>query len=155
PDFEAIRVDDEVTAQRIRELLEAVAPPLARRVEVWPAGADGDRPLFDAFGVDAEIEKALKRHVELPSGGSIVIQQTEALVAIDVNTGKFVGKDGLEDTVFATTLEAVPEIGRQIRLRDLGGLLVIDFIDMTDADHRRRVYEELERALAADRSRTR
>jgi len=154
-DFETIRVDDEATAGRIREFLEAVAPKLAHRVEFWSPEREGDRSLFDAFGVDAEIEKALKRHVELSSGGSIVIQQTEALVAIDVNTGKFVGKDALEDTVFATNMEAVPEIARQIRLRDLGGLLVIDFIDMTDPEHRRQVFESLEARLAADRARTR
>jgi ribonuclease G len=154
-DFETIRVDDEATAGRIREFLEAVAPALAHRVEFWSPEREGDRSLFDAFGVDAEIEKALKRHVELASGGSIVIQQTEALVAIDVNTGKFVGKDALEDTVFATNMEAVPEIARQIRLRDLGGLLVIDFIDMTDPEHRRQVFESLEARFAADRARTR
>jgi len=154
-DFDSIRVDDEATAQRIREFLEAVAPPLAHRVEVWSAEREGGRSLFEAFGVDVEIEKALKRHVELPSGGSIVIQQTEALVAIDVNTGKFVGKDALEETVFSTNMEAVPEIARQIRLRDLGGLLVIDFIDMTEPEHRRRVFENLETHLAADRARTR
>ena len=153
-DFDAIHVDDEATAARIREFLEAVAPSLAHRVLLWSAEREG-RTLFDAFGVDTEIENALKRHVDLPSGGSIVIQQTEALVAIDVNTGKFVGKDGLEETVFATNLEAVPEIARQIRLRDLGGLLVIDFIDMTDPDHRREVYETLEKQLARDRARTR
>jgi ribonuclease G len=154
-DFDAIRVDDEATAARIREFLEAVAPSLAHRVLFWSAEREGGRTLFDGFGVDAEIDRALKRHVDLPSGGSIVIQQTEALVAIDVNTGKFVGKDGLEETVFATNLEAVPEIARQIRLRDLGGLLVIDFIDMTDADHRREVFETLEAHLARDRARTR
>ena len=154
-DFETIRVDDEATAARLKEFLAAVAPPLARRVEVWPSDGEGGRPLFEAFGVDVEIRKALKRHVELSSGGSIVIQQTEALVAIDVNTGKFVGKDALEDTVFATNMEAVPEIARQIRLRDLGGLLVIDFIDMEDPDHRRQVFERLEAELALDRARTR
>ena len=95
-------------------------------------------PLFEAFGVEAEIENALKSRVSLPSGGSIVIHQTEALVAIDVNTGRFVGKEGLEDTVFAANLEAAPEVARQIRLRDLGGLIVVDFIDMEDPEHRPR-----------------
>ena len=87
----------------------------------------------------------------LPSGGSIVIHQTEALVAIDVNTGKFVGKEDLEETVFATNLEAVPEVARQIRLRDLGGLLVVDFIDMEDAEHRHEIFERFEAELARDR----
>lgn len=150
-DFSALRVDDAATAARLKEFLGAVAPALVPAVELW----DRDTPLFEAFGVEAEIERALKRHVELPSGGSIVIQQTEALVAIDVNTGKFVGKDALEDTVFAANLEAVPEIARQIRLRDLGGLLVIDFIDMSDAAHRQEVVERLATELGRDRARTR
>ncbi len=150
-DFSAIRVDDESTAARLREFLLAVAPLLAKNIDLW----DQEPSLFEAFGVEAEIERALKSHVELPSGGSIVIQQTEALVAIDVNTGKFVGKDGLEETVFAANLEAVPEIARQMRLRDLGGLLVIDFIDMSDAAHRQEVVERLGAELASDRARTR
>ncbi|MEO8189993.1 MAG: Rne/Rng family ribonuclease [Acidobacteriota bacterium] len=150
-DFAAIRVDDEPTYARLVEFLGAVAPSLVGVVEL----ASGEPPLFEAAAVDQEIARALRRHVELPSGGSIVIQQTEALVAIDVNTGKFVGKDALEDTVFATNLEAVPEIARQIRLRDLGGLLVIDFIDMGDPAHRHEVFEKLEQELARDRARTR
>lgn len=150
-DFAAIRIDDEATAARLREFLSAVAPSLVHVVDVY----SGDAPLFEAFGIQAEIENALKSRVELPSGGSLVIQQTEALVAIDVNTGKFVGKDALEDTVFAANLEAVPEIARQIRLRDLGGLLVIDFIDMSESDHRREVFERLEAELDRDRARTR
>ncbi len=125
-DCAAIRVDDEATHDRLREFLDAVAPALARRLELHR----GPEPLFEAFGIEAEIENALKSRVGLASGGSLVIHQTEALVAIDVNTGRFVGKEGLEDTVFATNLEAVPEVARQIRLRDLGGLLVVDFIDM-------------------------
>ncbi len=150
-DFAAIKVDDEPTYARLVEFLGAVAPSLVGAVEL----AQGEPPLFEAAAVDQEIARALRRHVELPSGGSIVIQQTEALVAIDVNTGKFVGKDALEDTVFATNLEAVPEIARQIRLRDLGGLLVIDFIDMGDPAHRHEVFEKLEQELARDRARTR
>ena len=150
-DFAAIRVDDEPTAGRLVEFLTAVAPSLVPAVDVY----SGDAPLFEAFGIEAEIENALKSRVDLPSGGSLVIQQTEALVAIDVNTGKFVGKDALEDTVFAANLEAVPEIARQIRLRDLGGLLVIDFIDMGDPDHRREVFERFEAELGRDRARTR
>jgi ribonuclease G len=152
-DFATIRVDDEAAAARVSEFLGSVAPSLMAKIEVVPS--DGEPPLFEAFGVEAEIERALQSHVDLPSGGSIVIQQTEALVAIDVNTGKFVGKDGLEETVFATNLEAVPEIARQIRLRDLGGLLVIDFIDMADPAHRQEVFEKLEADLALDRARTR
>ena len=111
--------------------------------------------LFDRFGVEPEIENALKSRVSLPSGGSIVIHQTEALVAIDVNTGRFVGKDALEDTVFAVNLEAVSEVARQIRLRDLGGLLVVDFIDMEKDEHRMRIFERFQEELAKDRVRTR
>jgi ribonuclease G len=150
-DFAAIRVDDEETHGRLAEFLGQVAPPLAYRLEL-------DRrpePLFERFGVEAEIENALKSRVPLPSGGSIVIHQTEALVAIDINTGKYVGKEDLEETVFETNLEAIPEVARQIRLRDLGGILVVDFIDMSDVAHRREVFERFEAELAKDRARFR
>ena len=150
-DTETIRVDDEGTHDRIAELLESMAPSLARRLELYAR----PEPLFDFSGVEAEIENALRSRVSLPSGGSLVIHQTEALVAIDVNTGRFVGKDALEETVFAVNLEAAPEVARQIRLRDLGGLLVVDFIDMEDADHRRELFERFEQEVAKDRARTR
>jgi ribonuclease G len=150
-ELEAIRVDDEATAERIEEFLRAVAPGLAARVEVHRK----DEPIFEAYGVEASIFDALQSRVTLSSGGSIVIHQTEALVAIDINTGRFVGKDALEETVFATNLEAIPEVARQIRLRDLGGLLVVDFIDMEEPEHRRQVVELFEKELARDRSRTR
>jgi ribonuclease G len=150
-DCAAIRVDDEATHDRLKEFLDAVAPALARRLELHR----GPEPLFEAFGIETEIENALKSRVGLASGGSLVIHQTEALVAIDVNTGRFVGKEGLEDTVFATNLEAVPEVARQIRLRDLGGLLVVDFIDMEDPEHRAKLFERFEAELARDRARTR
>ncbi len=150
-DCAAIRVDDAATHARLKEFLEAVAPSLARRLELW----SGPEPLFESFGVEAEIENALRSRVSLESGGSIVIHQTEALVAIDVNTGRFVGKKGLEDTVFATNLEAVPEVARQIRLRDLGGLIVVDFIDMEDPEHRQKLFELFDAELARDRARTR
>jgi len=150
-DVAAIRVDDEATHARLSDFLAAVAPGLLSRLEL----DRGEPPLFERFGIEAEIERALASRVSLASGGSVVIHQTEALVAIDVNTGKFVGKDALEDTVFQTNLEAIPEIARQIRLRDLGGLLVVDFIDMEDLEHRREVFERFERELARDRVRTR
>jgi ribonuclease G len=150
-DVDAIRVDDEAAALRLTEFLRSLAPGLASSVEVHRR----PEPLFALFGVEAEIEAALENRVPLPSGGSIVIHQTEALVAIDVNTGRYVGKEGLEETVFAANLEAVPELARQIRLRDLGGLLVVDFIDMEDPVHRQSVVERLEAELARDRSRTR
>jgi len=150
-DFETIRVDDEATHARLAEFLAAVAPPLVYRLELYRR----PDPLFEAFGVEAEIENALKSRVVLPSGSSIVIHQTEALVAIDINTGKYVGKEDLEETVFATNLEAIPEVARQIRLRDLGGLLVVDFIDMLDAGHRQEVFERFEAELSKDRARFR
>jgi ribonuclease G len=150
-DCDAIRVDDAAAHARMKEFLDAVAPSLGRRLEVW----EDATPLFDAFGVETEIENALKSRVVLSSGASIVIHQTEALVAIDVNTGRFVGQKGLEDTVFATNLEAAPEVARQIRLRDLGGLIVVDFIDMEDPEHRRALFERFDTELARDRARTR
>ena len=151
PDFAAILVDDPQVHGRITEFLSAAAPGLVPRVEL----DEGTEPLFSHLGIEAEIEDALKNRVALKSGGSVVIQQTEALVAIDVNTGKFVGSGALEDTVFATNLEAVGVIARQIRLRDLGGILVVDFIDMEDPEHRREVVEQFEKELAKDRARTR
>jgi ribonuclease G len=150
-DCDAIRVDDPAAFERMRELLEVVSPRLARRLELYTEA----EPLFTRFGVEAEIENALRSRVPLPSGGSIVIHQTEALVAIDVNTGKFVGKEDLEQTVFAANLEAAPEVARQIRLRDLGGLLVVDFIDMEDAEHRSALFARFEQEMARDRARTR
>ena len=146
-----VRVNDEAAHARLSEFLAAVAPAMRSRLEL----DSGAPPLFERFGVESEIENALQSHVLLPSGGTVVIHQTEALVAIDVNTGKFVGKDALEDTVFETNLEAIPEIARQIRLRDLGGLLVVDFIDMLEPAHRRQVFERFEAELAKDRARTR
>jgi ribonuclease G len=151
PDFEVIRVDDPQTHGRLVEFLGAVAPSLLPRLELY----EESDPLFDRYGVEGEIENALKSRVPLPSGGSIVIHQTEALVAIDVNTGRYVGKEDLEATVFATNCEAIPEVARQMRLRDLGGLLVVDFIDMQDPEHRREVFERFEAELSRDRARTR
>ncbi|HSS45271.1 MAG TPA: ribonuclease E/G, partial [Thermoanaerobaculia bacterium] len=150
-DFAAIRVDNEAIRDRIAEFLSLVGPVPPSRLELH----ERPEPIFELYGVESEIEDALKSHVTLPSGGSVVIDQTEALVAIDVNTGKFVGKAALEDTVFSTNLEAIREVARQIRLRDLGGLLVVDFIDMQDPEHRREVFERFEAELAKDRVRTR
>jgi ribonuclease G len=150
-DCDVLRVDDPAALERMRELLEVVSPKLARRLELYQE----PEPLFARFGVEAEVENALRSRVPLPSGGSIVIHQTEALVAIDVNTGKFVGSADLEQTVFAANLEAAPEVARQIRLRDLGGLLVIDFIDMEDPEHRSALFARFAEELARDRARTR
>ena len=150
-DFATLWVDDDEEYQRIVEFLDQVQPVLVSKVKLFRKSA----PLFEEYGVEAEIENALKSKVWLKSGGYIVINQTEALVAIDVNTGKFVGKTRLEDTVVKTNLEAVQEIVRQIRLRDLGGLLVVDFIDMEEEEHRQELVTALEAELKKDRSKNR
>jgi Rne/Rng family ribonuclease len=126
-------------------------PALAARVKLY----DKEFPIFEEYGVQAEIDKALRSKVWLKSGGSIVINQTEALVAIDVNTGRYVGKKTagrLEDTILKTNLEAVKEIVRQIRLRDLGGIIVLDFIDMEEKKNRQKVYQAVEQELRRDRA---
>ena len=115
---------------------------------------DGFEPIFDAFNLEGDISRALKRKVRLKSGGYIVIEQTEALVAIDVNTDRFVGKHNLEETILKTNLEAVKEITYQIRLRDIGGIIIIDFIDMEKKTNREKVYTALKDALKKDRSKT-
>jgi ribonuclease G len=113
----------------------------------------GERPLFDLFAVEDEIEKALQRKVELKSGGYLIIDQTEALTTIDVNTGGFVGGRNFDDTIFKTNLEAAHAIARQLRLRNLGGIIIVDFIDMDNAEHKTAVLEEFRKALARDRTR--
>lgn len=148
-DFAAIRVDNEIEYAKIVDFVNRVQPRLVRRVKLHTR----DESILEAHGVQAEIDKGLKPRVWLKSGGYIVINQTEALVAIDVNTGKFVGKsDRLEDTITRTNMEAVKEIVRQVRLRDLGGIIVIDFIDMEERRNRMKVAQALEQELRSDRS---
>src|SRR5574337_993049 len=113
----------------------------------------GERPLFDLYGVEEEIEKALARRVELKSGGYLIIDQTEALTTIDVNTGGFVSGRSFDDTIFKTNLEAAQVIARQLRLRNLGGIIIIDFIDMDTEEHRDAVLEEFKKALSRDHTR--
>ncbi|MFC5863882.1 Rne/Rng family ribonuclease [Acidicapsa dinghuensis] len=149
--FSHIWVDSEADYERIVRFLNRFSPELVRRVKLYTK----EVPLFEHFGIQDEISKALRSKVWLKSGGSIVINQTEALVAIDINTGKFVGKTArLEDTILKTNLDAIPEIVRQIRLRDLGGIIVIDFIDMDERKNRARVMAALEEALKQDRAPT-
>jgi ribonuclease G len=149
--FSNIWVDTEADYERIVRFLNRFSPSLVRRVKLYTK----ETPLFEHFGIQDEISKALRSKVWLKSGGSIVINQTEALVAIDINTGKYVGKSArLEDTIVKTNLDAVPEIVRQIRLRDLGGIIVIDFIDMDERKNRFKVLAALEDALKADRAPT-
>jgi ribonuclease G len=149
-DFSVLWVDGEETYERIVEFLDQVQPSLVAKVKLFRQGAT----LFEQFGIEEQIEAALKTKVWLKSGGYIVINPTEALVAIDVNTGRFVGESNLEDTVLQTNLEAVQEIVRQIRLRDLGGIIVIDLIDMVEAAHREQVFEALETEIRKDRAKT-
>ncbi|MEG9434693.1 Rne/Rng family ribonuclease [Edaphobacter sp. HDX4] len=147
--FSAIWVDTETEYERVLRFLQRFQPSLIRRVKLYTK----ETPLFEQFGITEEINKALRSKVWLKSGGSIVINQTEALVAIDINTGKYVGKTArLEDTIVKTNLDAIPEIVRQIRLRDLGGIIIIDFIDMDERKNRNRVMAALEEELKRDRA---
>jgi ribonuclease G len=149
-EFSAIRIDNPHEHKNALELISRIMPNLAAHVKLY----DKDYPIFEEYGVQGEIDKALKSKVWLKSGGSIVINQTEALVAIDVNTGRYVGKrtGRLEDTIVKTNLEAVKEIVRQIRLRDLGGIIVLDFIDMEERKNRQKVFQTVELELKKDRS---
>lgn len=147
-EFTVLWVDGEDTYERIVEFLDQVQPALVGKVRLYRQEAT----LFEQFGIEDQIEAALKSKVWLKSGGYIVINPTEALVAIDVNTGRFVGQSNLEDTVLHTNLEAVAEIVRQIRLRDLGGIIVIDLIDMIEQEHRQRVFAALESEIRKDRA---
>jgi len=149
PDFKSIWVDNEEIYESILRFLERFQPMMVSRVKMYTRQAS----IFDNFGITQELEKALRPKVWLKSGGYIVINQTEALVAIDINTGKFVGKSNrLEDTIVKTNVEAIREIVRQVRLRDLGGIIVIDFIDMDERKNRMRVMQALEEAMRADRA---
>ncbi len=150
-DYSAIRIDNDLEYRRVLELIERIMPSLASKVRLY----EKEYPIFEEYGVQAEIDRALRSKVWLKSGGSIVINQTEALVAIDVNTGRYVGKKTagrLEDTILKTNLEAVKEIVRQIRLRDLGGIIVLDFIDMEEKKNRQKVFQTVEQELRKDRS---
>jgi ribonuclease G len=145
-----VLVDSAREHARMQEFAAAFMPGAAPLVELY----SGPRPLFDLNGVEEEIAKALDRKVSLKSGGHLVIDQTEAMTTIDVNTGAYVGHRNLEETIFRTNLEAAVSIARQLRLRNLGGIIIIDFIDMRDEPHRRAVLAALERALAGDRAQT-
>jgi ribonuclease G len=149
-EYDRVLIDNEAEYRQAYEFISAVQPALARRVQRYTKPT----PIFEELGIEVELEKALRSRVWLKSGGYIVINQTEALVAIDVNTGKYVGKRRLEDTVLKTNLEAVEEVCRQLRLRDLGGIIVVDLIDMEEHKNRRRVQEAFEEALGRDRAKT-
>src|SRR5438094_1778947 len=143
-----ILVDSRETCQRMLDFAQQYTQTILDRITHY----GGERPLFDLHGVEDEIEKALGRRVDLKSGGYLIIDQTEAMTTIDVNTGGFVGGRSFDDTIFKTNLEAAQVIARQLRLRNLGGIIIIDFIDMENAEHRSAVLAELNKALARDRT---
>lgn len=143
-------LDDERVHREITEYLESVSPELVKRVHLYK----GRVPIFDEYGIEGEIEKSFDRKVWLKRGGYIIIDQSEALVAIDVNTGRYTGKKDQEETIFRTNMEAAKEVARQLRLRDVGGIIVIDFIDMESESNKRAVLDALREGLRNDRSRT-
>ena len=144
-------IDSLETYTKLSQFASKFMPELSHLIQHY----QGDRPIFDLYQIEDEIEKALSRQVELKSGAYLVVDQTEAMTTIDANTGRFVGAHTLEQTVFRTNLEAAVAIGRQLRLRNLGGMVVIDFIDMDDDEHRRQVLRTLERSLDEDPVKTR
>ena len=148
-DTARVVVDSRENFQKLTAFAQSYMPKVLGKLEHYT----GERPMFDLYNVEPEIEKALSRRVDLKSGGTLVIDQTEALTTIDVNTGGFVGSRNFDDTVFKTNLEAAQSIARQLRLRNLGGIIIVDFIDMESEEHRSAVLEELKRALARDRTR--
>lgn len=152
-DYRSVVIDDRDLYDEVRSYVEAFNPELADRIELYDTAAEG-LPLFERHHVHEQLHKALDRKVWLPSGGSLIIEHTEALTVIDVNTGKNVGSKDLETTVFHNNLEAADEIARQLRLRDIGGIIVIDFIDMEIRENRKKVVEAFREALARDKTRT-
>lgn len=149
--LDRVLVDSEDEALRIKDFVDRFAPDFDGRIEVW---TEPD-PLFERFGLEHEIRRAIRRRVWLRSGGTIIIDRTEALTAIDINSGRNVGKGDFEQTVLEVNLEACKEIAYQLRFRDIGGLIVIDFIDMASPDNQRKVHSALLEALASDKARTR
>ena len=149
-DIEKVRIDSRETYFKVAKFATKFIPELAPRIEHYA----GERPIFDIYSIEDEIQKALERKVQLKSGGYLIIDQTEAMTTIDVNTGAFVGHRNLEETIFKTNLEAAQTIARQLRLRNLGGIIIIDFIDMTDMEHRRQVLRALEKYLERDHAKT-
>jgi len=152
-DYRGVIIDDERLYQDVKDYVAAFNPELADRIEYYDAEAEG-LSLFERHHIHEQVHKALDRKVWLPSGGSLIIEHTEALTVIDVNTGKNVGKTNLEETVFHNNMEAAEEIAKQLRLRDIGGIIVIDFVDMEVKGNRARVVEVFRNALARDKTRS-
>jgi ribonuclease G len=149
-EVDKIRVDSRENLAIVNDFAARYVPDMASRIEHYA----GERPIFDLYGVEDEIQKALERKVQLKSGGHVVFDQTEAMTTVDVNTGAFVGHRNLEETILKTNLEAAQAVARQLRLRNLGGIIIIDFIDMRDDEHKRQVMRALEKALERDHART-
>ncbi|MGH8031560.1 MAG: ribonuclease G [Luteimonas sp.] len=149
-DVEKVKVDSRDTCERLRTFAAQYMPGLDEKIEHY----SGARPVFDLYGVEDEIQSALDKQVPLKSGGYLVIDQTEAMTTVDVNTGSFLGQRNLEETVYRTNLEAAQAVARQLRLRNLGGIIIIDFIDMLDAEHRRQVLRTFEKSLSKDHAKT-
>ncbi len=145
-----VLIDSPRMLRTAQQFVQSFIPDWCDRIEAYTA----DRPIFDLFGIEDEIEAALHRSVSLKSGGYLVFDQTEALTTIDVNTGGFVGSRNLEETIYKTNLEASQAIARQLRLRNLGGIIIVDFIDMNNEEHRRQVLRSIQRALESDHART-
>ena len=150
PDMERVLVDSDQSYEQMAGFARMFMPNYAERIERYA----GNRPIFDLYGVEDELQRALDRKVQLKSGGYLIIDQTEAMTTIDVNTGAYVGHRNLEETIFKTNLEATEAIARQLRLRNLGGIIILDFIDMSEPEHRRQVMQALERTLASDHAKT-
>ncbi len=149
-ELDLIRVDSKLAFEKLEEFTTEFVPELTKKLEYY----SGDKPIFDMYETENEIQRALDRKVELKSGGYLIIDQTEAMTTVDINTGAFVGRRNLEETIFNTNIEATQAIARQLRLRNLGGIIIIDFIDMLNADHRRRVLHQLGIELENDRVKT-
>ncbi|MGC9457411.1 MAG: ribonuclease E/G, partial [Halothiobacillaceae bacterium] len=147
---EKVRLDSRETYHRAMQFAQEMVPEILPLIEHYP----GERPLFELHNIEDEIQRALEKRVPLKSGGYIIIDQTEAMTTVDVNTGAFVGHRTLEETIFKTNLEAAQAIARQLRLRNLGGIIIIDFIDMSEPDHRQQVLTALSRALEKDHAKT-
>ncbi len=141
-------IDSKHEQQEVHEFVQMLSPELSDRVKLF----EGKTPIYEAFNIEKELEKVLQSKISLPSGGTIIVQEAESLCAIDVNTGKFTGKESQEETVTQTNIEAAEEVGRQLRLRNIGGIIVIDFIDMRKARNRQKVVEALHRATSRDRA---
>jgi ribonuclease G len=149
-EIERIRIDSKLTFKELKAFTKEYVPELISKLEYY----QGELPIFDLYDVENELQRALGRRVDLKSGGYLIIDQTEAMTTVDINTGAFVGHRNLEETIFNTNIEATLAIARQLRLRNLGGMILIDFIDMMEPDHQRRVLHSLEQAMSKDRAKS-